>query len=115
MHIIWYNRTDELNAIIRFRDKDRGFRKNLQGKRNIFHVFLFTGVKADTLVQNAITNVLASTPIFRYIYFHIHIHVDVIWLLRSESLQGRGSRGGGGGTASAIHASLFVFKNSVGK
>lgn len=64
MHIIWYNRTDELNAIIRFRDKDRGFRKNLQGKRNIFHVFLFTGVKADTLVQNAITNVLASTPIF---------------------------------------------------
>lgn len=97
-----------------FGTKIEGLGKICKEKGIYFTVFLFTGVKADTLVQNAITNVLASTPIFRYIYFHIHIHVDVIWLLRSESLQGRGSRGGGG-TASAIHASLFVFKNSVGK
>lgn len=74
-----------------FGTKIEGLGKICKEKGIYFTVFLFTGVKADTLVQNAITNVLASTPIFRYIYFHIH--VDVIWLLKSESLQGRGSWG----------------------
>lgn len=74
-----------------FGTKIEGLGKICKEKGIYFTVFLFTGVKADTLVQNAITNTLALTPIFRYIYFHIH--VDVIWLLKSESLQGRGSRG----------------------
>lgn len=47
-----------------FGTKIEGLGKICKEKGIYFTFFLFTGVKADTLVQNAITNVLASTPIF---------------------------------------------------